>query len=178
MSTNYRGYDVWELPPNTQGLAALQMLNLLEGFDLAKMGCGSADFWHVMVEAKKVAYADRARYYADPAFAKRPLERLLSKEYATERAKLIDLKRASRRTRRGRRRRSTARDTIYLSTADATGIMVSLIQSNYTGFGSGYAVPALGFVLHNRGALFSLKPGHPNASSRASARSRRSSPPS
>ncbi|MBP7677443.1 MAG: gamma-glutamyltransferase [Thermoanaerobaculia bacterium] len=162
MSTRYRGYDVWELPPNTQGLAALQMLNLLEGFDLAKMGRGSADFWHVMVEAKKVAYADRARFYADPAFAKLPLERLLSKEYAMERAKKIDLKRASREDPPDEELVLNRKETTYLCAADASGLMVSLIQSNYTGFGSGYAVPALGIGIHNRGGLFSLEKGHPN----------------
>ncbi len=162
MSTSYRGYDVWELPPNTQGLAALQMLNLLEGFDLAKMGRDSADFWHVMVEAKKVAYADRARFYADPAFAKLPLERLLSKEYAMERAKKIDLKRASREDPPDEELVLNRKETTYLCAADASGLMVSLIQSNYTGFGSGYAVPALGIGIHNRGGLFSLEKGHPN----------------
>ena len=162
MSTNYRGYDVWELPPNTQGLAALQMLNLLEGFDLAKMGRDSADFWHVMVEAKKVAYADRARFYADPAFAKLPLERLLSKEYARERAKKIDMKRASREDPPDEEVVLNRKETTYLCAADASGLMVSLIQSNYTGFGSGYVVPALGIGLQNRGGLFSLKAGHPN----------------
>ena len=162
MSTRYRGYDVWELPPNTQGLAALQMLNLLEGFDLAKMGRESADFWHVMVEAKKVAYADRARFYADPAFAKLPMERLLSKEYARERAKKIDLARASREDPPDEELVLNRKETTYLAAADASGLMVSLIQSNYTGFGSGYAVPALGIGIHNRGGLFSLKKGHPN----------------
>ncbi len=162
MSTRYRGYDVWELPPNTQGLAALQMLNLLEGFDLAKMGRDSADFWHVMVEAKKVAYADRARFYADPAFAKLPLERLLSKEYAMERAKKIDLKRASREDPPDEELVLNRKETTYLCAADASGLMVSLIQSNYTGFGSGYVVPALGIGIHNRGGLFSLEKGHPN----------------
>jgi gamma-glutamyltranspeptidase/glutathione hydrolase len=162
MSTSYRGYDVWQLPPNTQGLAALQMLNLLEGFDLAKMGRGSADFWHVMVEAKKVAYADRARFYADPAFAKLPLERLVSKEYAKERAKKIDPRRASREDPPDEELVLNRKETTYLSTADASGLMVSLIQSNYTGFGSGYVVPALGIGIHNRGGLFSLEKGHPN----------------
>ena len=162
MSTSYRGYEVWELPPNTQGLAALQMLNLLEGFDLARMGRGSADFWHVMVEAKKVAYADRARFYADPAFARLPLERLLSKEYARERAKKIDLKRASREDPPDEELVLNRKETTYLAAADASGLMVSLIQSNYTGFGSGYAVPTLGIGIHNRGGLFSLKKGHPN----------------
>ena len=162
ISTSYRGYDVWELPPNTQGLAALQMLNILEGYDLPKMGRDSADFWHVMVEAKKVAYADRARFYADPAFAKLPLERLLSKEYAKERAKKIDMRRASREDPPDEELVLNRKETTYLAAADGSGLMVSLIQSNYTGFGSGYAVPALGIGIHNRGGLFSLKKGHPN----------------
>jgi len=162
ISTSYRGYDVWELPPNTQGLAALQMLNVLEGFDLAKMGRDSADFWHVMVEAKKLAYADRARFYADPAFAKVPVERLLSKEYAKERAKKIDMRRASREDPPDEEAVLNRKETTYLCAADASGLMVSLIQSNYTGFGSGYAVPALGIGLQDRGGLFSLKKGHPN----------------
>jgi gamma-glutamyltranspeptidase/glutathione hydrolase len=126
------------------------------------MGRGSADFWHVMVEAKKVAYADRARFYADPAFAKLPLGRLVSKEYAKERAKKIDLKRASREDPPDEELVLNRKETTYLSTADASGLMVSLIQSNYTGFGSGYVVPALGIGIHNRGGLFSLEKGHPN----------------
>ena len=140
------------------------------------MGRGSADFWHVMIEAKKLAFADRARYYADPAFAKLPVAELLSKDYA-KRARGADRPEArrARPTRPASRRRSNRRETTYLCTADASGMMVSLIQSNYTGFGSGYVVPALGFGLQDRGALFSLKTGHPNASSRASGRSRRSS---
>lgn len=162
MSTSYRGYDVWQLPPNTQGLAALQMLNVLEGFDLAKMGRDSADFWHVLVEAKKLAYADRARWYADPVFAKLPLERLVSKEYARERAKKIDPKRASREDPAQEELVLNRKETTYLAAADASGLMVSLIQSNYTGFGSGYVVPALGIGIHNRGGLFSLEKGHPN----------------
>ena len=162
VSTSYRGYDLWELPPNTQGIAALQMLNILEGFDLAKMGRSSADFWHVMVEAKKLAYADRARFYADPAFVKIPLERLLSKEYARERAKLIDMQRASRTDPPDEEKVLNRKETTYLCTADESGLMVSFIQSNYTGFGSGYVVPAVGFGLQDRGGLFSLKKGHPN----------------
>ena len=162
VSASYRGYDVWELPPNSQGIAALQMLNILESFDLAKMGRGSADFWHVMTEAKKLAFADRARYYADPAFAKVPVAELLSKEYARKRAALVDLGKAALVDSPGDPVALSRKETTYLCTADANGMMVSLIQSNYTGFGSGYVVPAVGFGLQDRGGLFSLHEGHPN----------------
>jgi gamma-glutamyltranspeptidase/glutathione hydrolase len=162
ISTDYRGTTVWELPPNTQGLAALQMLNILENFDLKGMGRESADFWHVMTEAKKLAFADRARYYADPAFAKLPLGRLLSKDYAKQRAALIDMKHAAATDAPGEVPALDRKETTYLCTADAGGMMVSLIQSNYTGFGSGYVVPELGFGLQDRGGLFSLHKGHPN----------------
>ncbi len=162
ISTDYRGYTVWELPPNSQGLAALQMLNILEGYDLKSMGRGSADFWHVMVEAKKLAFADRARYYADPAFAKVPVQELLSKAYAKERARLIDMRQTMKTDPAGDPAALNKRETTYLCAADADGMMVSLIQSNYTGFGSGYVVPELGFGLQDRGALFSLHDGHPN----------------
>jgi gamma-glutamyltranspeptidase/glutathione hydrolase len=162
ITTNYRGYDVWELPPNGQGLAALQMLNILEGFDVSKMGRDSADFWHLMIEAKKLAFADRARYYADPAFAKTPVEALLSKEYARKRAALIDMTKAARIDAPGDPVALSRKETTYLCTADSSGLMVSLIQSNYTGFGSGYVVPELGFGIQNRGSQFALKEGHPN----------------
>ena len=162
ISTDYRGYTVYELPPPGQGLAALQLLNMLEGFDLKSMGRGSPDFWHVMVEAKKLAFADRARYYADPAFAKVPVAQLLSKEYAKKRAARIDLRRAATTDEPGDPAELGGTDTTYLCTADGAGMMVSLIQSNYTGFGSGHAVPELGFGIHSRGALFSLKEGSPN----------------
>jgi len=162
LSTSYRGYDVWELPPPGQGLAALELLNLLETFDLKKMGRESADYWHVMVEAKKLAFADRARYYADPAFATTPVSELLSKDYARRRAALIDMKHASLTDAPGDVAALNRRETTYLCTADERGMMVSLIQSNYTGFGSGYVVPELGFGLQDRGGLFSLHRGHPN----------------
>jgi gamma-glutamyltranspeptidase/glutathione hydrolase len=162
LSTSYRGYDVWELPPPGQGLAALELLNILETFDLKKMGRESADYWHVMVEAKKLAFADRARYYADPAFVKTPVAELLSKDYAKRRAALIDMKHASLKDSPGDVAALNRKETTYLCTADASGMMVSLIQSNYTGFGSGYVVPELGFGLQDRGGLFSLHPGHPN----------------
>jgi gamma-glutamyltranspeptidase/glutathione hydrolase len=163
ISTDYRGWTVWELPPNGQGLAALQMLNILENFDLKAMGRGSADWWHVMTEAKKLAFADRARYYADPAFSKVPVEQLLSKDYAKQRAALIDMKRAAVVDAPGELPPLNRRETTYLCAADENGMMVSLIQSNYSGFGSGYCVPAVGFGIQNRGAQFSLDPQHPNA---------------
>ncbi len=162
ISTEYRGWTVWELPPNSQGLAALELLNLLETFDLKAMGRESADFWHVMTEAKKVAFADRARYYADPAFAKVPINELLSKDYARKRAALVDMKHAATTDTPGEVAALNRRETTYLCAADGDGLMVSLIQSNYTGFGSGYVVPELGFGLQDRGGLFSLHPGHPN----------------
>jgi gamma-glutamyltranspeptidase/glutathione hydrolase len=161
LATTYRGVTLYELPPNGQGLAALQMLNILEGYDLRAMGRESADFWHVMIEAKKLAYEDRARHYADPAFATQPIAGLLSKEYARSRAALIDPSRAAARYDAGTPQ-LTRGDTTYLAVADGRGNMVSLIQSNYTGFGSGYVVEGWGFGLHSRGAQFSLDPASPN----------------
>jgi gamma-glutamyltranspeptidase/glutathione hydrolase len=161
VSVNYRGYDVYELPPNTQGIAALQMLQLLEGWDLSAMGFGSAESIHLMVEAKKLAFEDRARHYADPDFSKIPLQGLLSDEYAAERRKLINPERALRRIDAGNPALQQG-DTIYLTTADKDGNMVSLIQSNYRGMGSGVVVPGLGFVFQDRGELFSLEEGHSN----------------
>ncbi len=162
VSTDYRGYTVWELPPNTQGIAALQMLNILETFDLASLGRESADFWHILVEAKKLAYADRARFYTDPAFAAVPIAELISKEYANGRSKLIDMQRAATEVGHGDPVALNRKETTYLCTADRDGMMVSLIQSNYAGFGSGYAVPELGIGLQNRGNMFALDPSHPN----------------
>ena len=159
VSVNYRGYDVFELPPNGQGIATLQMLNILEGFDLAKMGRNSPETLHAMIEAKKLAWADRAKYYADPAFAKIPLKTLLSKEYAAERRKLIDPMHAAKSVAAGKIDNG---DTIYMCTADDEGSMVSLIQSNYRGMGSGIVVPGLGFMFQDRGELFSMEPGHAN----------------
>jgi gamma-glutamyltranspeptidase/glutathione hydrolase len=161
ISTDYRGVTLYELPPNGQGLAALQMLNILENFDLADMGRDSSQFWHVMTEAKKLAFEDRARYYADPTVADVPVEGLLSKEYGRERAALIDPKRASTRIEAGQPRLHQG-DTTYLTVADAAGNMVSLIQSNYTGFGSGHVVEGWGFGLQNRGGLFNLDPKSAN----------------
>ena len=161
VSTNYRGVDVYELPPNGQGIAALQMLNILEGFDLHAMGFQSADALQVMIEAKKLAFEDRARFYADPDFAKVPVAGLISKAYAAERRKLIDLQHAARTYDAGNPALQQG-DTIYLCTADSEGNMVSLIQSNYRGMGSGIVVPGLGFGFQDRGELFTLEPGHPN----------------
>ncbi len=162
VSTNYRGYDVWELPPNGQGIAALQMLNILEGFDLKSYGFGSVEYLHLLTEAKKLAFADRARWYADPAVAKLPVRGLLSKSYADERRKLISMDRAAASVDAGHPELDEG-DTIYLTTADAAGNMVSLIQSNYRGMGSGMSPPGLGFILQDRGEMFVLKPGHPNS---------------
>lgn len=166
VGVNYRGYDVWELPPPGQGIAALQMLNILEGFDVKAMGHNSATYLHTLVEAKKLVYEDRARYYCDPEFAQTPVEWLLSKAYAAERRKLIDPKRAGRAYPAGRLAAADEKlrdnDTTYLTVADAAGNMVSLIQSNYRGFGSGLCPEGLGFCLQDRGALFTLEEGHPN----------------
>jgi gamma-glutamyltranspeptidase/glutathione hydrolase len=161
VSTNYRGYDVFELPPNGQGIATLQILNILEGFDLRTMGRNSPETLHAMIEAKKIVWADRARFYADPAFAKIPLKGLLSKEYAAERRKLIDLNRATKKVEGGNPALDQG-DTIYMCTADDEGNMVSLIQSNYRGMGSGMVVPGLGFMFQDRGELFSMQAGHAN----------------
>jgi gamma-glutamyltranspeptidase / glutathione hydrolase len=202
VSTNYRGYDVFELPPNGQGIAALQILNILEGFDLKAMGRNSAETLHAMIEAKKLAWADRAKFYADPAFATIPLAQLISKQYAAERRKLIDPNHAAKTVAPGNpnaAQSSKARDTsisglvakiengqdvrwphrvrtglaldarvtddgdtIYMCTADDEGNMVSLIQSNYRGMGSGVVVPGLGFMFQDRGELFSMEQGHAN----------------
>jgi len=161
VSVNYRGYDIYQLPPNTQGVAVLQMLNILEGFDLKRMGYNSAEALHVMIEAKKLAFEDRAKFYVDPEFAKVPLPGLLSKAYAAERRKLIDPDRAARTLDAGHPAMNDG-DTIYLCTADRDGNMVSLIQSNFFGTGSGAVAPGLGFGFQNRGALFALTPGHAN----------------
>jgi len=160
VSTNYRGYDVWELPPNGQGIAALQILNIVEQFDVANMGRESAEFVHLFTEAKKLAFEDRAKYYADPDFNKIPVRQLISKPYAQSRAKLIDQTRASRAYSAGKLLEEG--DTIYLTTADSEGNMVSLIQSNYRGMGSGMTPPGLGFILQDRGEMFSLEEGHFN----------------
>lgn len=157
---NYRGYDVWELPPNGQGTAALQILNILEGYNIREMGFGSPEYMHRFIEAKKLAFEDRAKYYADPAFNDLPIDRLISKEYASLRRKLINPNRAANSYSPGNIEQG---NTIYLTVADKQGNMVSLIQSNYRGLGSGMCPPGLGFILQDRGELFSLQEGHMNA---------------
>jgi len=160
VSTNYRGVDVWELPPNGQGIAALQMLNILEGYDFSKIPFGSTEHVHLFAEAKKLAFEDRAKFYADPAFAKAPVDWLISKDYAAERRKLISPDKAMKAVEPGTHKLDG--DTIYMTTADKDGNMVSLIQSNYRGMGSGMAPPGLGFILQDRGEMFVLKDGHAN----------------
>jgi len=160
VSTNYRGYDVWELPPNGQGIAALQILNILEQYDLRSMGHNSAELIHIFTEAKKLAYEDRAKYYADPNFNSIPVNELISKTYAKQRNKLINPIQAAKSYLAGKLEDG---DTIYLTVADNEGNMVSLIQSNYRGMGSGMVPPQLGFMLQDRGEMFSLDPNHANA---------------
>ena len=160
VSSNYRGYDVWELPPNGQGIAALQILNILENYNIKKMGLFSAEYIHLFTEAKKLAFADRAKYYADPDFSKIPVQELISKSYAKDRAKLINLSEAAQTDQPGV---LESGDTIYLTAADQYGNMISLIQSNYRGMGSGMMPPGLGFMLQDRGELFSLDKNHRNA---------------
>ena len=160
-SVNYRGVDVYGLPPNSQGLATLQILNILEGFDMKAFGAGSADSLTAMVEAKRLAFEDVARYYADPAFAKIPQSWLLSKDYAAERRALIDLKHAMTDLKPGVAPLSS--DTTYFTVADKDGMMISIIQSNYRGMGSGLVADHLGFMFQDRGELFNLDPSHPNA---------------
>ncbi len=159
VSSSYRGHDIWELPPNGQGIATLQILNILEGFDIAQMGFGSAEYIHVFTEAKKLAFEDRAKFYADPRFSAIPVTQLISKKYAIERRKLINRDKAARVYDPGK---IEAGNTIYLTVADKYGNMVSLIQSNYRGMGSGMCPTDLGFVLQDRGEMFSLDPGHAN----------------
>jgi gamma-glutamyltranspeptidase/glutathione hydrolase len=159
ISTTYRGYEVWELPPNGQGTAVLQMLNILENFDLAGMGFGSAEYIHHFLEAKKLAFEDRAKYYSDPEFNNLPVKELISKEYGKKRADLINPNRAARSYPAGELEQG---NTIYLTTADKDGNMVSLIQSNYRGMGSGMTPGKLGFILQDRGELFALEEGHMN----------------
>ena len=162
ISTNYRGYDVWELPPNGQGTAALQMLNILEGYDIKSMGFGTAEYLHVLTEAKKLAYEDRAKYYADPAFNEIPVNELISKEYGNKRRELIDPNRAARKYPAGTPEIESG-NTTYLTVADKDGNMVSLIQSIYAEFASGMVPDGLGFVLQNRGQMFNVQdPEHMN----------------
>ncbi len=159
VSTNYRGYDVWELPPNGQGIAALQMLNLLEPFDLKSMGPHSAETLHLMIEAKKLAYEDRAKFYADPAFVQAPIAALISKPYADQRRPEIKTDRANVHPTAGE---PVGADTIYMTVVDRDFNCVSLIQSNFHGFGSHHVPGDLGFVFQNRGCLFALDPNHLN----------------
>ena len=165
ISTTYRGWTVYELPPNTQGIAALMMLNLMETHPLGEYGFHSARALHVMIEAKKLAYADMLRYVADQRFYKTPVLPMLSKTHAAARAKLIDPAHAACSVQPSAfdgLTNATGGDTIYLSVIDKDGNIVSLIQSLYSSFGSGIVAPGTGIMLHNRGALFTLEPGHPN----------------
>lgn len=159
ISTNYRGYDIWELPPNGQGLATLQMLNIIEGFDFKEIPYGSAEHLHIVNEAKKLVFEDRAEYYADPEFYNVPIKQLLSKEYASKRRDLINLNRAGE-YKAGETDHSS---TVYFTVADKDGNMISMIQSNYRGMGSGMVPPKLGFMLQDRGELFNLEEGKPNS---------------
>ena len=157
VSINYRGYDIWELPPNGQGIAALQMLKILEGFNFSEIDFGSSEHLHLFTEAKKLAFEDRAKFYADMAFAKVPMKTLLSDAYADQRRALIQDKASMYSA-----GQISAGETIYLTVADKEGYMVSLIQSNYYGMGSGVVPEGVGFMLQNRGALFSLDENHAN----------------
>jgi gamma-glutamyltranspeptidase/glutathione hydrolase len=161
VSTTYRGYTVWELPPNGQGIAALQMLNVLENYDIATLGAGSADYLHLLVEAKKLAFADRAKFYSDPAFNDLPIPSLISKSYGKQQTQRIDPLRAATDVPAGDPRLSQG-DTIYLSVVDKDRNCCSLIQSTYHGFGSKMAADDLGFCMQNRGALFALDDQHLN----------------
>ncbi|MFQ5674267.1 MAG: gamma-glutamyltransferase [bacterium] len=162
VSTNYRGYDIWELSPNGQGIAALQILNILEGYNISEWGFGSKEYIHHFIEAKKLAFEDRAKFYADPDFNDIPVAQLISKEYTAERRALIDPTHAADRYDAGNPALH-AGDTIYLTTADKDGNMVSLIQSNYRGMGSGLSPDGLGFIFQDRGELFDLEEGHFNS---------------
>ena len=175
VSVTYRGVEVYELPPNGQGIAALQMLQILKGYDVADMGLNSTDYLHVQAEAKKLAFEDRAQFYADPAFADVPVQELISEEYGAQRRQQIEMDGVLSAPDAGNprsvsastldptmRKRLSSGDTIYLTVADSTGMMVSLIQSNYAGMGSGLVPDDLGFMLQDRGALFTLEEGHPN----------------
>jgi gamma-glutamyltranspeptidase / glutathione hydrolase len=166
VSTTYRGWTVYELPPNGQGIAALSMLNIMEHFPLAQYGHNSVDALHVMIEAKKLAYADMYKYVGDPRFSQIPVKELISKELAAQRAKLINMSEAASQvvpSEVSAELNKHGNSTIYLSTIDKEGNIVSLIQSNYSGYGTGFVAPGLGFSFHNRGAGFQLTPGLPNS---------------
>ena len=162
ISTSYHGWTVYEIPPNGQGIAALEMLNIMEGFPFARFGHNSGDALHAMIESKKLAYADLYRYVADPTFSQVPVQGMLSKKYAAQRAKLVDMAKANCNVLPGEPGLPVTGDTTYLTVADGEGNMVSLIQSNYLGFGSGLVADGTGFALQDRGALFSLDPNSPN----------------
>ncbi len=162
VSTTYHGYRVWELPPNGQGITVLEMLNILEKFDFSKMDFGSAEHIHLFSEAKRLAYEDRAKYYADPDFVKIPVDKLISKRYGAERANLIDINKPLPHVAAGDDKALNGGETVYLTVADDEGNMVSLIQSNFSAFGSGLVPDSLGFFLQNRGYLFSLHDGQNN----------------
>jgi gamma-glutamyltranspeptidase/glutathione hydrolase len=166
VSTTYRGWTVYELPPNGQGIAALSMLNIMELFPMAQYGHNSVDALHVMIEAKKLAYADMYKYVGDPRFSQIPVKELISKELAAQRAKLIDMSKAASQvvpSEVSAELNKHGNSTIYLSTIDKEGNIVSLIQSNYAGYGTGFVAPGLGFSFHDRGAGFQLTPGLPNS---------------
>jgi gamma-glutamyltranspeptidase/glutathione hydrolase len=166
VSTTYRGWTVYELPPNGQGIAALSMLNIMELFPMAQYGHNSVDALHVMIEAKKLAYADMYKYVGDPRFSQIPVKELISKELAAQRAKLIDMSKAASEvvpSELSAELNKHGNSTIYLSTIDKDGNIVSLIQSNYAGYGTGFVAPGLGFSFHDRGAGFQLTPGLPNS---------------
>jgi gamma-glutamyltranspeptidase / glutathione hydrolase len=162
VSTTYRGYRVWELPPNGQGITVLQMLNILENFDFSKINYGSAEHIHLFTEAKRLAYEDRAKYYADPRFANIPVSKLISKSYGASRAKLINMQKALPAITAGDDNALNGGETVYLTVADDEGNMISLIQSNCSLFGSGIVPDSLGFFLQNRGFQFSLQKGQNN----------------
>ncbi len=159
ISVNYRGYDVWELPPNGQGTAVLEMLNIMKNFDVASMGFGTPEYMHLFIEAKKLAFEDRAKYYSDPDFNNLPVQQLISEEYGKKQAEMINRNRAARSYPAWGMEHG---NTIYMTTADKEGNMVSLIQSNFRGMGSGMTPGKLGFILQDRGELFSLEEDHMN----------------
>ncbi len=166
ISTTYRGWTVYELPPNGQGIAALSMLNIMENFPIASYGHNSANALHVMIEAKKLAYADMINYVGDPHFVVVPVKQMLSKDLAAQRAKLIQMDHAMCQvvpSEISEKLNARGHETIYMSTIDKEGNIVSLIQSNYGGYGTGMVTPGTGFSFQNRGAGFELTPGKPNS---------------
>jgi gamma-glutamyltranspeptidase/glutathione hydrolase len=162
ISVSYRGYDVWQLPPNSQGVTTLQMLGILNQFDMSGAGFGTAESLHLQIEAKRLAFEDRAKFLADPAFAKVPTKGLISPEYLKARAALIDPTKATVEVAAGDPSQFEKGDTTFLVTSDSSGMMVALIQSNYRGMGSGLVADGLGFMLQNRGEAFAIDPALPN----------------